>query len=385
MNRVSLILSALILAGVCRGNNAATVRLRPTRIDADELRPGFGVNGAIPAAGYRARIAGTDVTFLDLDGDGKLETNGDDGCILERGRFVIRLDDFLLLAAGQFHLSFSAHRRGWRLELTEEELDVPTSLLRLAAVITRLRAAAGRPLARIDADASKACRLHLAYLAQNPDQKGVQVHFEYPQRRGFTRAGRLAAGRSCIYPEKGSFAAALKEFYRTVWHGFPITDPRVTAFGVAAGNNICMLYPYKRRNVDANAIICSPSDGQVDVPINFAFRGEIPNPIPGDRRANGKGCGFPVLLLVPKKLADRALAKVELRPAGRRGKRGDPVAGTISCPQNPVNPKYNPTNFGLAVFVPNSQLQRRTTYHVAFHFNDSREPITWQFKTEDGM
>lgn len=325
---------------------------------------GAHVSGTIPTDCLTLRSK-LPVCFFDLNGDGKLSTDGADGIGLADERLIAPLGPSVLLPEGQFSWTFTADT----VEMTPEETGLEPRQVAECAVLTRLRIRAGLPTATLDPVSVDACQKHLAYLALNPMQRGMELHDEHEGRPGYTPEGVLAAKRSSMAGGVTTLDAALLKWYRGAWHGWPLVDPGIVRFGAACANQRAMFYFSGR--APASAPLVHPADGSSNIPVSFA-PGEIPSPVAGTVTGS---LGYPIYR---KDGATGASVVVEKHRSARLV--GQEIEGTWSTRAEPSTPKW-PSNSGLSLFIPAKALPRQAMIKVTWTLADgSTEAV--RFATE---
>lgn len=343
----------------------ATARLKAKSVKEGQFVLGRHVTGAIPTECLTLRSK-LPVCFFDLNGDGAITTDGQDGIGLADERLISPLSNPILLPEGQFTCVFSDEL----VEMVPMDTTLDAQRVAECSILTRLRIRAGLPLVSIDAEATEHCRQHLSYLKQNPEQAGMDLHNQYPGRPGYTVEGAAAGRGSCLYPGVQSLEAALLGWYVTAWHGYPLVDPSITRCGAACDGSAAIFYPQGR--VPTQVPMVHPADGSSNIPIAFGI--EIPNPVAGSN--NGAGCGFPIYR------GDMATgATVIVERSRNKRMNGQKISGHWSTPTNPANPGEWPTNSGLSLFIPESPLPPKSRILVTWTLADgSTEDI--RFATE---
>ena len=117
-----------------------------------------------------------------------------------------------------------------------------------------------------------------------------------------------------------------------------------------------------------------PSDARVTA-LGFSQGGEIPNPAPGTDM--GRGCGFPLVVMLPRSLHEKKLVSFELF-----GPKDREEPGYASTPAQPASEEL-PNNLGCAFFVPERRLTPDTVYRARLVIEGMAEPREWSFTTVD--
>lgn len=342
--------------------------LEQVEVEAGTLRLGRGVKGRIPKKALALRDEAGTYLFLDLNGDRRITGKGRDGLTLEGYSFVVSLPDVLLLPVGQGRWEV----REEQLFLSREEPPCDENTLKEAATLTELRIRAGLSPVPVDAAATRACMAHLDYLKRHDQTSGMKMHHEEQGKEGYTPEGARAGRAASLFPTVPSLRAAMRFWYGTVWHAWPMFSEQLRSVGVAYRHGMAMLY-FQLDGVPSRPFP-HPADGAVRVPRTFGPRGEIPNPTP--HRKSPIGCGFPILVRLPNHLRGRDLVVAEVTTDDD----GESIEGTHSCPASPATKSW-PSNSRLAAFIPEAPLAKDTEYRVRFEFEGVPKPITWRFTT----
>jgi len=367
MRSIAVLLALAVLVAGQAQPKPRTVRLKRIGVKEGTYRLGWGMEGAVPRSAYRCRVGKDDLVLWDLDADGKLEGDKQDGLSMKGTPFIVRLPSVLLISSGQYSLSF---RGTSQVLLVAETLNLPKKVIAGAAEMTRVRLRAGLSPAVLDEQACEDCVAHARYLRLNGMGSGLSPHNEDASRPGYTARGAAAGTGSVMAPSSPGMREAIKGWAATVWHGAPLLAPGVRRFGVVDQPHVAMLYTLGRSW--PRTPLVHPSDGATGIPRAFGKRGERPNPVPGTN--GGRGCGFPVMVLLPSGWTDKQLTSVTLVDS-----RGRQVKGTHSSPANPANPSW-PSNSGCAAFVPKGPLSGKTRYRARFVFAGEK-PVEWSFTT----
>jgi len=360
-------------------NKSQTIKLVPFSVNPGDYKLGWKVKGQISAQCWLAGICGNNFLLFDLNGDEQLTTDGQDGLTILEFPFVVKLSPTLLLPIGQYHLNIQDEN----LQINPQTLAIPGKVMVDTYQLTEMRIRAGLAPVLIDNTASQHCALHCDYLKKNRISNGMALHEENTKHAKYTPEGAKAGKNSDLYPKIKSYHKALKDWYRSVWHGAPIIDPALYSVGVALKHDVAMLYFYKHNQAETDYFV-HPADGATGIPLKFSV--EIPNPVLGSD--NGRGRGYPILMRLPQAWLQRKLmtvmvigeepVKKNIGAATEIIQRN--IAGTISCPAQPANPDW-PTNSNCAVFIPKNPLALNTKYRVKFVFEDDPKPIEWEFWT----
>lgn len=372
----SLGLFALVLAlaaSAGQDGDEIRTRLRTTGVRPDAFKLAPGIEGTLPGKAWRAEIGATRYLFFDLDGDGVLSPGTGDGLALAEGPFVVSLPGTLLVPEGQFTLSVD----GRHLVLTPQELGIAPELVSEAALLNEMRLRGALAPVVIDVEASRQAAAHLDYLEYNyvggPRLALDVLHHEEPGARGYTPEGARAGQLSVIGLGK-SFREDLEGWYRMVYHGAKILDPDLRHVGVARRHEISICYPVEDAWI-GKVPVAHPADGARNIPLEYARGGEIPNPAPGTDL--GRGCGFPLVVHLPRSLHAKELVSFQLLDPKDRV-----VEGFASSPSRPANEAL-PDNLGCAFFIPRAPLQGGTRYRARLEIESMDAPLEWSFTTEE--
>ena len=347
----------------------AVFTLKRVPLKPGALRLGPTTSGTVPNEAWSFKLGQRTFLLLDLDGDGKITPGGDDGLALAGSPFVVPLPRTLLCESGQCELEVTTGH----VKLTREELAVDPELLIEASELTEIRIRAGLAPVRIDVAACRACEAHCDYLQANGEADGhggVSMHVEKQGNPGYTKEGAVAGEAADLFPKIASFRGALWDWYATVWHGAPMFNPGVSRVGIALRYDVAALY-----FVDPAPVLRPlphPPEGAVNVPVSFGSRGEVPNPVFGTDYA--KGCGFPILVILPSDWSGVGLDSFTV--ADPHGKK---IAGTVSCPSKPATQEW-PTNSGCAAFIPTEPLPPNAKLMARLAMI-GHEAVVWSFST----
>ena len=206
----------------------------------------------------------------------------------------------------------------------------------------------------------------------------------------------------------------------TLYHRIFLINPRMKKYGVGyakgRGHKVSVVgYKDDLRNIDSPPV-SYPAPGQIDVPIQFAERGESPDPIPFDNRNDKEDkddrAGYPItatfynyptignaraILLDTKKLEEMGeklkKTKPDLKEESQEWwdivKKYAEVECWFSSPEQPAN-RSIPGNYHSIVLIPKDQLNYTKQYTVLmgatikgdpFHKEERDWQETWSFKT----
>ncbi|MBI2930159.1 MAG: hypothetical protein HYY16_00785 [Planctomycetes bacterium] len=369
------ILGVALLAADPVGTSSQEVNAKPLTVTLKKItprkgqyRPGFDVGVQLPAAAWSAAVGKQGLVFFDLNGDSAIEPEKD-GMALVEYPFVVPIPDGLLLAWGQFEVSFEGTTK---VIFSPQSLGDARRYVPDASLFTELRIRSGLRPAALDAKACADCEKHCDYLEKNGmagGEGGISAHGETKGRPGYCEEGEAAGRSSDIGFQHSDLKSALLGWYATAWHGAPMVDPQLRRFGVALKHGVAMLYFFESQG-EAGRDVLHPADGAIGVPRTFGPRGEMPNPVPGTQYA--RDCGFPILVRLVDKPGELVSATVT-DAAGRS------VKGSFSCPVKPATSEW-PSNSGCAVFIPRQPLAPNSIYRVSFGFREGKE-IRWSFTT----
>lgn len=248
--------------------------------------------------------------------------------------------------------------------------------------INRIRRQAELNPVKLDAELSKACRLHAKYLvvnARRPEVQGMGAHREDAKLPGYSAEGEKAAKASDIALGDYEPTDALDGWMATLYHRVPILEPelREIGFGCARGRRlgwVTVLDVASRRDPGRSRPIFWPVDRQTDVPLNFPPGGETPNPIPDEKVTRA---GYPITAFFPGQLP---VLKSQARLEDAEGKN---VPCWFSSKEAPANPKFVNHQGNTICLIPKEPLRAETTYRVTItgeHLGDAWKK-SWTFTT----
>lgn len=255
-----------------------------------------GSLGVYAATVWRYALAGTTVTLVDGDLDGRFGDLERDGWIAGETGFVLPLAKTLVVGRSRVTLD-SVAPDGSSLAATVEPLEGTETQIAGLEALNRLRAAHGMAPAALSEPASRACTSHARYLAANGWTGFTNPHDEDPAKPGYTPEGQEAARRSVIMLEPA--VDTILAFWRTWYHRTPIVSPKLEQIGIAADPpQICVLDVgdvYRETDPDPRwrDPLCFPADGASAVVGSFHERGEKPD----EPVAGCAGRGAPLMLL----------------------------------------------------------------------------------------
>ncbi|MBI5851274.1 MAG: CAP domain-containing protein [Planctomycetes bacterium] len=182
---------------------------------------------------------------------------------------------------------------------TELDREVQSTLQALDALRANAFGAASAwlnpvPPISFDAELSRGCQAHAAYLVRHPEQSArwPDVHEENPDHADWSAAGAWAGGHSVIACGAKNGATALHSWMGTFYHRLLLLDPGLVRVGLGQSRDVVVL--------DSGSMVASrqdswhvawPPDGMTDVPVRFVP--ELPNPVPGEDQAQW---GYPITL-----------------------------------------------------------------------------------------
>lgn len=116
-------------------------------------------------------------------------------------------------------------------------------------LVNAYRTTAGLGKVQLDADLSKSCAKHAAYLRQNlrhPATDGLGMHAEDPKLPGYSAEGQKA-GKGSVITLPTDPLLAVPVWMNTLYHRVPLLDPRLRKVGLAHlpvgdGRWVCVLY-----------------------------------------------------------------------------------------------------------------------------------------------
>jgi hypothetical protein len=344
------------------------VALKGTKLKKDFFLLGHGLEGELPAKGFKCRVGNNTLYFVDRDDDGTMDLFS-----MDTHRFFVKMPEVLLLPSGQYDLSFERKKKKIKAVFVQHDLEELQALFPGVAMYTYIRLQNGLPLIPLDMGMSRDCAKHCDYLMANgmaDGTGGMASHKEDPNLPGYTEEGMKAGFASDIDFAIPKIENAMMNWYTSAFHRGAYLYYGATKFGAMLKHGVAMLYVLPGSH---GKDIVSPPDGAVMVPTTF-LRGELPNPVPGTN--NAEGCGFPVTIYLGfeghsgKKLVSATLTDA----SGRK------VEGTVSCPKNPANKEW-PGNSRMALFIPARPLKGNTWYEAAFEFEGDNDIMKWKFMT----
>jgi uncharacterized protein YkwD len=269
--------------------------------------------------------------------------------------------------------------RAWRRTWTFSTINDAALAREMAAraldeVNAARRQASLRPVT-LDADLSKGCFAHAAYLARNEDDPstlGLGGHDEKPGLPGFSEEGRRTGKASVIAFGDPNPMRAVSGWLATFYHRVPILDPslQVVGFGHARGRAqtwvTVMDISRGKKGPPGKDVVVFPADGQVDVPLAFSGS-ESPDPIPEDK---DKRAGYPITATFQASDLPTAITGTLTDPAGQA------VPVWFSSPEKPANPRYR-THQGRSVcLIAKAPLRPGLIYKV--HLEGTKAGKSWQ-------
>lgn len=365
-------LALVLVAPARQDDDVIRTRLSSINVKQDAFHLAPGIEGALPKRAWRAKVGASRYLFFDLDGDGVLTPGAGDGLGLPGGPFVVPLPRSLLVPEGQFALSVD----GRNLMLVREPLGLAPELVGEAALLNEIRLRGALAPVVIDVEASRHAAAHLDYLEFNNVDRPeltLDIHHEELGARGYTPEG-AKAGQLGVIGLGQSFRQDLEGWYASIYHGAKILDPDLRRVGVARKHRLSICYPVEEPWVGRVPVV-HPADGARDIPLDYTAGGEIPNPAPGTDL--GRGCGFPLVVHLPRSLHAKELVKFQLLDPRYRE-----VEGFASSPSRPAN-EVLPDNLGCAFFIPRAPLLGGVLYHARLEIEGMDAPLEWSFTTAE--
>lgn len=230
-----------------------------------------------------------------------------------------------------------------------------------------------------NADLSKGCSAHAAYLVQNfghPSILGAGAHKEDPKLPGYSEEGRQAA-KASVVDFQHPFDT-LESLMATFYHRLPLLDRRTKRFGFGTAGDFKAGWISVLRmeagpgNGAGEPPVLYPVDQQADVPLAFLGQ-EVPDPLP---EANGeRNTGYPITVTFP------GAPKVTNVTATLTDDKGKPLPAYLSTPEKPAQPAIAQADtIGLIARQP---FRVNTTYTVAVSADVDGKAWkkTWSFTT----
>ncbi len=334
------------------------------------LPPGNRLAAPAPAVRLAKGVAGEDLVFADLDGNGRFDDAGVDGWTVAGNTHVVPYESPLFVGTQEVRLEFPA--TGAPAEVSYTAIPIPGSPAQreALALVNELRLRNGIPPVTLDSNLSRACDLHAQYCARNG-----ATHDEVPGKPKYTEEGARSGKDSSIVVAPLP-VEAVATVYCQFFHRFSITDPGTRALGIGQGGNVVQHYvvidgigALKPRPWRWPCVV--PAVGSTGQPREFDLQERVAPP-------GGKPmAGFPVTLQFPR--ADVKEVRAEFRAAG--GNR-EAVPHHPSWPGNPVNPKF-PDNFDTIALLPYERLDPNARYslRVRFLWQGKEEEVSGEFAT----
>lgn len=232
--------------------------------------------------------------------------------------------------------------------------DLPPGLdAQVLDKINAVRKAADLPPVALDADASKGCAAHAAYLARNAGRIAalhLSVHAEDAALSGQSEAGRKAGETAVIAAKEPK--ALLDEWAALPAHRALLLHPKLMTIGVGFARNAqdqwasVFLWPDAAADVapDGAKAVFYPAGGQTDAP-SFFPGFEAPDPLP-EAKEKGRAAGFPITVTFPP------AARVKDAGAYLEDEAGKAIDAWLSSSEKPANDRA-------------PQLQRNTVCLIA--------------------
>lgn len=228
-----------------------------------------------------------------------------------------------------------------------------------------------------DAELSRGCAAHAAYLARNyghPSTLGLGAHTEDPKLPGYSEEGLQAAKASVVGYEHPF--DTVEGLMATFFHRLPLLDRHAKRFGFGAVGDakagwVSVLRMEPGKGAD-DAPVLYPIDQQKDVPL--AFLGlEAPDPLP---EAKGeRNTGYPITVTFP---GNRPVAKVTATLTDDKGKQ---LPAYLSTPEKPAQTAAAQAD--TICLIAKQPFRVNTTYTVAVSADVAGKPWkkSWSFTT----
>ena len=308
-----------------------------------------------PACRLAKRVAGDNLVFVDLDGNGRFDELGVDGWTVEGGTHVVPLDPVIVVGAFETRLRFSGDGKEVRFKAAPAagSRDVLEGL----ALLNELRLRNGLPTVTTDPALSRACEAHARYC----NIHGV-THDQVPGNAGWSEEG-ARAGRASSVGGAASPAAAVATLYCQFYHRLTITDPTTRTIGFGMDGSMFVLDGISgRKSRPWSWPVVIPAPGSVGQPREYDTK-ESPRPWDGEGDP-----GFPITVqFLSPETRD---VKAELRA----GAKGTAVPFFLSWPGTPANDRFKDNFFSICV-LPEARLAARTEYPFR---------VSWVHKGEPG-
>jgi hypothetical protein len=328
------------------------------------LLPEGRTAAAAPVCRLAKKVAGANLVFADLDGNGRFDDPGVDGWTVEGNAYLVPFETPLVVGAQEVRVQFAPDSS----EIRFRAAAIPgtPACVDGLALLNELRLRNGIPPVSLDAGLSRACELHSAYCSQN----GI-THDEVRGRPGYTEEGERAGKASSVAgtPSPSDAVAAL---YCEFYHRFSVTDPWTRTVGIGVSGHFTTLDgSSSRADRPWRWPVVVPAPGTAGQPRDFDRR-ERPVPYP-ERLVPG----LPITLLFTGN--DVREVKAELR-AGPKGRAAVPFL--LSWPGNPANPAF-PDNFSAIALIPEARLEADTAYSYRVSFVEGGKPgeVAGEFTT----
>jgi uncharacterized protein YkwD len=276
----------------------------------------------------------------------------------------------------------------------EERPPSNPGVARALARINFHRKQAGLPPVTLDANLSRPCQAHAAYVARNldhPTTRRLGPHTEDPGLPLYTPAGAEAAQKSIINYYTTSLepaqynpgdVLAVDSLMSTFFHRIPLIHPNLRRVGIGiAQDKQGGMYRYvtvidirdsRRRGGPRHPVVVYPADGQKDVPTTF-INTEQPNPTPAE--GAGKRLGYCVTATFPLGV------RVDNAEASLSGPGDAGVDAWVSTPARPTpGAAFQGNSLCLIAREP---LRRNTTYTARLRAVVDGRPVrkSWTFTT----
>ncbi len=340
----------------------------------------------------RADVAGEELLFVDVDGNGRYGDLGVDGWTLpgDAYRYVVPIERVIVVGLHSVKLRFPKDKDAvvW----SAEEMTMPPppngapggrqasadAKAFPAAVRTwnDLRIRNGLLPARLDLELSRGCQLHAVYMTRHG-----MTHNEDETASSYTAEGAEAGRFSGLGPQPAD--REVLTAYRTLFHRIQLIHPETRTIGIGnvGGNSVLdgsrgRVFKGRGGGAFARPVIM-PAPGTVGHPCNLAPEEPMPHTA-GTRGRAGRargGCPITLTFLTPA-IRD---VKAELRRGGERGKA---VEILLSWPERPAAPSIK-DNYKTIGIIARKALRSRTEYWVRVEWMYEGKPDSraWTFKT----
>ncbi len=331
-----------------------------------------GVKASATMGVCKAKVGKVQLLFVDVDGNGAFDDAGVDGWTFERMpakarmHYVFPHAPSLVLGANVAHYRVAKDGSGVDFTLTKPKLSA--AVRAGVEMLNRLRVRNALPPVPVDATRSKACAKHINYMIVN-DAYG---HAESADKKGWSEDGAYAGIHSVIDALVGLDDASIR-WFATLYHRWPISDPRVTSVGAGTGGSYAMFSSIRDMKDQRWAWpVIVPAPDSEDQPTTAGRERPLPYP-------PGESVGYPITLQFPAWTSAVTKVKAALR---LKGPKGTEVPCYVTSPLNPANPSRD-RNDGNICLLAKQPLKAKTLYwvQVDYEWNGEKEQRTWSFRT----